>query len=814
MDLEERVKARTQQLADREATLRALVANLHDVVFVFDAAGKLLDVGGNYMGITGYVRQELLNCSPEEFWGMFLVAEDRVRIREDLTRAAQSLSSAHCRVRLCDRAGEVRWCDLVLVPLRDDQERFLGTQGIVSDIGERVQTERIIHSLNQAAEVVQRASLSLSGVLEAVSAELTALGMHSAIFLPGLGPGGTLLVHLGGDKDIVEGARRLMAHSCDAGHEPLTRAKPLICALKQGKTVAFELDEAFYAQASGNRDLAQSLRWRLPPLSALAMPLLADDRVFGLLCVADKVINPSLQPAIEVFANQTAIAIRNAQLLTQVSESEEQYRSVFEAARDGFLVLTASGRVAEANPAACAMLGYAREALLAVGFDSLFAFERFIDAQQFAEKVEADGYCESAADGVRQDGEHFAVEVRGTPLVFRGEMHLLVVVTDITERVKAQEALLHSERLRALGLMAGGIAHDFNNMLMGIQGFAEEAKSSFRIDPAQAEDDMARIVASAQVAAAAVSRLQSLYRDADDLSDLAPVQLDDLVTAALDVTQAHWKDTPQAEGRTIHVEKALSHPPNIKGNASELRRVLINLVINAVQAMPNGGTLSIKTGHEGAWSWATVSDTGVGITPEVRAHLFEPYFTTKKETGRGLGLALSQDIVKRHAGELTLESSPGQGTTFMMRLPTAQAVPSSSESEQRDSGAGLHVQGMHRVLVVDDEEPLRTLFSRFLERLGQVAVIATDGRIALDLLEHERFDLLITDLGMPDMSGRQVAQRARALCPGLPIILTTGWGETMTPEKLAEMRVAALLSKPFTFDELTATLEQTLRNKD
>lgn len=812
MEAEQRAQALMQKLADREARLRSLVANLLDVVFVFDASGKPLEVSGNYLGITGYLRDEILSLSTREFWSTFFVAEDNAQIYQDLARVEQSSSGMQRRVRLCDRAGEVRWCELALLPLRDDADRFLGVQGILRDIGERVQTERIIHSLNQAAEAVQRASLSVQAVLEAVSAELTALGMSSAIVLPGLGEGKWPLVHIGGDTTVADGIRRLMA-KCQAGGESLMRPESLRRALQENKTTPFTLDETFYAQVSQDRALARTLRRQLPPLAALAMPLVADDRVFGLLCVADKSIHPALQPALEVFANQTAIAIRNAQLLTRVSESEEQYRSIFEAARDGFLLLTPEGRIVDANPAAGTMFGYTVQHLLGLAFEELLAAECRADAQQFAAAIEAQGHCQFAAKGVRRNGEGFEIEVRGTRLAFRSETHLLAVVTDITERIRAQEALLHAERLRALGLMAGGIAHDFNNILMGIQGFAEEAKSNLGSDPVRAISDLERIMASTQVAAAAVSRLQSLYREVDDLSDFVPLQLDDLAAQVLDVTQPHWKDTPQAEGHTIHVEKVFARPPYVEGNPSELRRVLINLVINAVQAMPDGGTLTVETGQEAGWSWVSVSDTGVGITPEVRAHLFEPYFTTKKEMGRGLGLALSMDIIKRHRGEIAVESAPGQGATFLVRLPASQVGSGAEDSQGEDACGSLRTKAAHRVLVVDDDEPLRTLFSRFLGRLGQDAVIATDGRVALDLLQHERFDLLITDLGMPDLSGRQVAQRARALCPDLPIILTTGWGETMTPDKLAEMQVSALLPKPFTFDSLAATLERALQGK-
>lgn len=811
MESEQRSQALIQDLSDREARSRALLANLLDVVFVFDPSGKPLEVSGNYLGITGYLRDEILEFSSDDFWKTLFPHEDNACLCDELARVQQSLSGTQRRVRLCDRAGEVRWCELALLPLCNDSDQFLGVQGVLRDIGERVQTERIIHSLNQAAEAVQRASLSVQAVLEAVSDELTALGMPSAIVLPGLGEEKRPLVHIGGDAAIADGVRRLMA-KC-RGEAALARVDALRSAFQGNRTVRFTLDEAFYAQVAQDRALARTLRRQLPPLAALAMPLVSDDRVFGLLCVADKVIHPALQPALEVFARQTAIAIRNAQLLTRVSESEEQYRSIFEAARDGFLLLTSEGRIADANPAASAMFGYDVQRLLGLQFEALLLPECRPDAQQFAATIEAQGHCQFAAKGVRDGGESFEIEVRGTRLAFRGETLLLAVVTDITERIKAQEALLHSERLRALGLMAGGIAHDFNNILMGIQGFAEEAKHNLASNPANAISDLERIMASTQVAAAAVSRLQSLYREVDDLSDFVPLQLDDLAAQVLDVTQPHWKDTPQAEGRTIHIRTRFSRPPYVEGNPSELRRVLINLVINAVQAMPEGGTLTITTGQEAGWSWVSVNDTGVGMTPEVRARLFEPYFTTKKEMGRGLGLALSLDIIKRHRGEIAVESAPGQGATFVVRLPAAQVGSGMQRSLGGSSCGALPVSAGHRVLVVDDDEPLRVLFLRFLERLGQDAVIATDGRVALDLLRRERFDLLITDLGMPDLSGRQVAQHARALYPDLPIILTTGWGETMTPDKLAEMQVSALLSKPFTFDGLATTLEQALRSK-
>ncbi|MBC7316914.1 MAG: response regulator, partial [Chloroflexi bacterium] len=233
---------------------------------------------------------------------------------------------------------------------------------------------------------------------------------------------------------------------------------------------------------------------------------------------------------------------------------------------------------------------------------------------------------------------------------------------------------------------------------------------------------------------------------------------------------------------TVYVETHLGEPALVHGNPSELRRVISNLILNAVDAMPEGGTLTIQTGREGDWNWVRVTDTGVGIPPEVAAHLFTPFFTTKG--GTGLGLTVSKAIVQRHGGEISFESAPGHGTTFCVRLPVAGDVGNPSSAGSKNRPEKRLRQGC-RVLVVDDEPVVRELLKRLLERLGQVVTLVSSGREALTLLHEGSFDLLVTDLGMPDISGRQVAHEARALHPDLPIILTTGWGETITPEKLA-----------------------------
>jgi CheY-like chemotaxis protein len=252
------------------------------------------------------------------------------------------------------------------------------------------------------------------------------------------------------------------------------------------------------------------------------------------------------------------------------------------------------------------------------------------------------------------------------------------------------------------------------------------------------------------------------------------------------------------------------------GNASELRRVFTNLIINAVEAMPQGGMLRVATEQQGDRGLVHIKDTGVGMTEEHQSQLFEPFFTTKSGTGSGLGLAISQRTVQRHGGEILVRSTPGVGSEFVVVLPTIDkpAVkepvldePSAGQEpepspDEEESSASLNV------LVVDDERSVRSLLERLLGRVGHCVWSVASGREALELLNERSFDLLITDLGMPDMSGQELAQKAHDASPEMPVILSTGWGESITPSQLEEMGVTALLSKPFTHQDLVAALDQ------
>jgi signal transduction histidine kinase len=369
---------------------------------------------------------------------------------------------------------------------------------------------------------------------------------------------------------------------------------------------------------------------------------------------------------------------------------------------------------------------------------------------------------------------------------------------------EAQEVIRRQERLRALGQLASGVAHDFNNALGMIVGFAELLLADpGALDNQEAARRTIRLIHSAAMGAGAVvSRLRELYRPPDREQPHQPVQLNDVIAQAISLTQPRWRDQAQASGRQIQVETDLQPLPTVDGIHTELREALANLILNATDAMPTGGTLAIRSRVAGDLVVIQVSDTGVGMSPEVRERAFEPFFTTKGEQGTGLGLALVRGIVDRHSGEIDLESGPGQGTTFTIRLPVG--IASTAEAAQAD---GTPARGL-RVLLAEDEPSLRRILASFLQIDGHRAVTVEDGQKALDAFAPDELDLVITDRAMPVLNGDQLALEVKRLSPKTPVIMLTGLGHLMHEIEEQPPGVDLVVPKPVTLAAFRAAIAQ------
>ncbi|HET7767870.1 MAG TPA: ATP-binding protein [Chloroflexota bacterium] len=376
--------------------------------------------------------------------------------------------------------------------------------------------------------------------------------------------------------------------------------------------------------------------------------------------------------------------------------------------------------------------------------------------------------------------------------------------------VAAQRQLIQQERLRALGEMASGVAHDLNNALAPVLGFTELLvhQPDARADPDRLLHYLRLILTGATDAAAVVKRLREFYRPRAEDEQLAAVDLNALVKQTIALSEPKWRGL-SAEGRSISVRTDLSEIPPAAGHATELRELLMNLLFNAVDACPDGGTITVRTHVRGGTCLTLeVEDTGTGMTEEVRQRCLEPFFTTKGEHGTGMGMAMVYGTVTRHDGSLEIESAPGEGTTVSVHLPQygarAGAQPNTS-----NTGASAYRSALH-VLVADDEPLLRTLVSEFLTALGHTADLAASGDEAWQRFHQGAYDLVITDRAMPGMSGEQLAQRVKAHRPTTPVVLLTGFGDLLIASGQRPDGVDVVLGKPVSLAALRSGIADAL----
>ena len=369
--------------------------------------------------------------------------------------------------------------------------------------------------------------------------------------------------------------------------------------------------------------------------------------------------------------------------------------------------------------------------------------------------------------------------------------------------LKTQDELIRAEKLRALGEMAAGVAHDLNNTLATVLGQTELLQLQIA-DPAVRES-LTILEGAATDGAAVVRRLQE-FAQQGARSVLVPVDLGPVVQEALEITRPRWKNDPERRGAMIQVRTMLDALPLVLGHAPEIREAFTNLILNAVDAMPQGGVLSIKgTPIPGGVALA-VMDTGVGMTEAVRKKAFDPFFTTKGIQGSGLGLSVVYGIMERHGGRIEVNTTPGHGTTVTL-LFAAAVTPGQATSPP--ARAATH-RISRRVLLVDDEPTVRQTIAELLRAAGHTVIEAENGPAGLGALKSSPVDLVLSDLGMPEMTGWDVARAIKATTPTTPVILLTGWGDQLVGETGGREVVDRVLGKPVRLkDLLTAIAELT-----
>jgi two-component system cell cycle sensor histidine kinase/response regulator CckA len=350
--------------------------------------------------------------------------------------------------------------------------------------------------------------------------------------------------------------------------------------------------------------------------------------------------------------------------------------------------------------------------------------------------------------------------------------------------------------------LAGGVAHNFNNLLHIVMGYLELALVDLDLgNYSKVKDGLRKVLESSRFGVETVRRLQSFagIRDHSQVTERGVFDLSAIVRQAVEMTKTWWKFIPEREGIEVTLNMLLQDGSLVRGAKNELFEVVVNLIKNASEALPQGGSIDIDTKVQGDQVVFRIKDTGIGISPENLKRLFNPFFTTKAAAGSGLGLASSRKIIEDCGGNIIAESAEGKGTTFTISLPLAEQPSEQVEAlapAQQVAGPGK------TILVIDDMESVLDILKAGLTRSGHVVVTATSGQQGLDIFKENPIDLVICDLGMPGINGWEVGRRIRSLCeergiPKTPFILLTGWGGQKTEaEKIAESGVDAVAEKP------------------
>ncbi len=367
----------------------------------------------------------------------------------------------------------------------------------------------------------------------------------------------------------------------------------------------------------------------------------------------------------------------------------------------------------------------------------------------------------------------------------------------------SQHSTIQAERLRALGEMAGGLANDFNNTLAAILGRAQLLLTQSEDSEVQRQ---LRVIEQAALDGARTMRRMLEFSRTRGRRPFQPVDFNQIVTDAMELTRGQWREDARARGVAYDVRIEKAPTAGVLGDRYELGEALTNVIVNALDAMPSGGRLTVRTAIDADHVVASVIDSGCGMTEATRAKIFEPFFTTKTDKGSGLGLSVTYGIVSRHGGTVDVESNPGEGTSVTICLAAAPGMPAAPKT----------VPAASRILLIGDdadgdgEAPVSGLLADALSAEGHHVVECADGDRGLAAFDEQGFDLVITEIETPGASGWDVARLIKTACPETSVVLVTGWGDRVDIEAARRRGVDLVVTKPLAVDEMVAITRRAL----
>jgi PAS domain S-box-containing protein len=722
----------------------------------------------------------------------FLADGEFERVRQVMIHLAGDRKPQPTRYRARRRGGDTFIMETLGALTRDAGGAVAGLWGVARDV-----------TLEHRAEKIARARVNLRVALATADDVEQAMGsvLDAALRMEGVDSGcvyvagpGAKTFDLIASRGLSEGFVRAMAdRATDPRHGGRTEGLP------SGMGISVTREDILNSPDLSTREEG---------LHSLAMvPMWHDERPLAMVVVAshkEDEIPPGTRDALEDLVSQVSSAIVRIGAEQARRQAVETFETVFRTVPLAIYIMDIEGRLVMWNEAATRMFGWTEAEVL--GKPPLFVPEE-----------KRDEFTKMFEQGVYHGGPLLGLEVErrrkdGSPVFIRlwsSILHddkgrptgILSTAEDITEKRLAEQTQQRVSRLESLGVLAGGIAHDFNNVLMGITG---------NINLARSETDAtvrAELLDEAQDAAASAvkltAQLLTFAKGGAPVKDVMDVSA--LVRDVLDLALV---------GSPVRPELDLQATLSVQADPVQIREVIQSLVLNALDAMPEGGTLTVATddvsdGPDARFVRIAISDTGLGIGADKIERIFDPYFTTKS-AGTGLGLSVAHSIVAQHGGRITVESAPGAGATFEVLLPATTAV---QEAPQLQRPAAAAQDDGIRVLVVDDEEMVRTILIRMLDRWGYSGVPCASGEEAIRLSreaahEGNPFDIVITDLTMPGgLGGIETTQSLRELDPNVLVVVSSGYSDDPAIARFSDYGFSASVKKPYTLDALRETLE-------
>ena len=507
-----------------------------------------------------------------------------------------------------------------------------------------------------------------------------------------------------------------------------------------------------------------------------------------------------------------------------ILESKEFLENLFKTSTDAIMVTDQQGNITMVNDAIEMMLGYSKDEILGENSSTFVPTDKELRARILGDikKLFKEGSLYgSESVWQRKDGQHISTESNMTLLRDKDGQIIGGVnfIRDVTEKKKVEKVLLQSEKLKSLGELAGGVAHDFNNVLAAILGRVQLLRMNLETPSGKQERRKVmrelrkglEIIEKASLdGAETVRRIQEFSRRRTDDKYFTQVDINELINNALDFTKTRWKDEAESKGIKIKIKKDLSPLPSIAGSASELREVFTNLINNALDAMPQGGEIKIRTFKENSCIGIKVEDSGVGISKTITDRIFDPFFTTKGPQSTGLGMSVSYGIITRHKGTISVDSQGGRGTAFTIKIPVNKVVEIKEDGLQKLQRKGKK----GNILIVEDEENIRILLSEILTSDGHLVSVASNGKKGVEIFRKGSFDLVLTDLGMPGMSGWEVASSVKKLAPEVIVAIVTGWDIQLGRDELKQNGVDMVINKPFKVKQVLKLVQEAIKIKN